>query len=321
MKDTSHPGKTQADYLKSKYKKCCFPGEICSASPIRAHSIQRKQTLDQISQNGHIIGITPKVSLSPNEIPLEFKKIGINKATTFLGLCSEHDQMVFRPIDTNIINLEDLEHLFLLAYRSVLHTAHAKNQEGYRSQIHYVSDEPTEKGLIACQYQLQAWHFYCWYKMFFDEIYLNRDFDKLTHTILKIGTTIPSIAVSSVLPLCEYPLEFERAKIAAFNVFPHENETYAVFSYFHADRALFLGKYGKLENESFKNKQSGISKLILEECENFALSPKYFHGLSREQKSEIMNYVFLSTIDIALGIQIPYPTQVPNLFYSRVHTP
>ena len=54
-----------------------------------------------------------------------FKSVGRNDATTFTGLCSEHDRRMFEPIDKATINVLDEEHLFLFAYRSVLRELHA----------------------------------------------------------------------------------------------------------------------------------------------------------------------------------------------------
>ena len=66
--------------------------------------------------------------------------VGRNDAITFTGSCSEHDRRIFEPIDKSPINVQDDEHLFLLAYRSVLRELYAvatgavKNQLGYRAK-------------------------------------------------------------------------------------------------------------------------------------------------------------------------------------------
>lgn len=240
--------------------------------------------------------IKQKISTDPSEPPLSFQEMGLKKATTFTGLCGQHDQELFKDIDTSEIDLTNSKHLFLLAYRSVLQVAHTKletchkiktNGEGVNLQgLTQLLDE----NLIKC------WHFYCWYKFFFDEMVLNYSFDQLDHLILKIDTGEPSIAVSSILPLDEYDLGNNRAKLVVFNVFPQANMTYAVFSYFQDDFAEFIIHYGKFQPITGEPLKIKLSELILRECENFVIAPRLFESLSQSQKNSVLNYIFSSTI-------------------------
>lgn len=101
--------KTQSE----KFSRCFF-SDKCQAKAIKAHSIQNKGVLEELAENGHVI--MPQIIQNLDNIPrLEFNEVGKNKATTFTGLCKQHDNMLFKPIDDNPFDPSDEEHLFLLS--------------------------------------------------------------------------------------------------------------------------------------------------------------------------------------------------------------
>lgn len=113
---------------------CLEPEETCVQSSIRAHSIQNRQVLELLQQEGHVV--MPRLQLDVNSGPkVRFESIGRNKATTFTGLCTQHDAKIFAPIEKNPIDVEDDSHLFLLAYRAVLKETHASMEAALRNQL------------------------------------------------------------------------------------------------------------------------------------------------------------------------------------------
>ena len=93
----------------------------CNQEPIRAHSIQNSGVIDLIALGGHVVAFRP--SYSSEGLEVEFKLVGRNHASTFTGLCNEHDTKLFLPLDTKPLDVTDREQLFLLAYRSVTRAA------------------------------------------------------------------------------------------------------------------------------------------------------------------------------------------------------
>jgi hypothetical protein len=56
---------------------------------------------------------------------VETRRVGVHEATTFPGLCSDHDAEIFRPVETESLGAECTdEQLFLLSYRTLLKTAY-----------------------------------------------------------------------------------------------------------------------------------------------------------------------------------------------------
>ncbi len=86
---------------------------------INAHSIQRALSLSTIACDGHVCRITADFgTLKKNKGKLTCQKIGINKASTFLGFCKKHDNEIFKKIDNSPLVPTD-EQIFLYGYRSL----------------------------------------------------------------------------------------------------------------------------------------------------------------------------------------------------------
>ena len=118
------------DADKWKFKKCLEPYMQCNGSIIRAHTVQNSKVLDLLVRDGHVVSFKHWYEKDRGPI-IDYGLVGRKEATTFTGLCDEHDNEVFRPIDTNDINAENQQHLFLLAYRAVLRELHA-TMEGHQ---------------------------------------------------------------------------------------------------------------------------------------------------------------------------------------------
>src|SRR5207244_4415278 len=79
-----------------QYGKCLAVPPHCSRPPIRAHSVQNAQVLDLLASDGHVTGITRRINSEGGPV-IEFGDVGRNFATTFAGLCAEHDRATFAP--------------------------------------------------------------------------------------------------------------------------------------------------------------------------------------------------------------------------------
>ena len=179
----------------------------CQAESIRAHSIQNATHLGLLERDGHIVQMTRRIAPSGPEVA--FNEVGWNKASTFTGLCSEHDREIFAPIEVQAIDVDDPWHCFLLAYRAVLHETHATAEVGAKAQAAYLAriedgrDPPntmSPAGVFATQRLMIAWETYV-LKEEFDVAYSAKDPSILEHDILRLAVSEPSIAASSLFLL------------------------------------------------------------------------------------------------------------------------
>ncbi|HHE40229.1 MAG TPA: hypothetical protein ENL10_01860 [Candidatus Cloacimonetes bacterium] len=291
--------------INSKFERCFWPKETCTDTAIRAHSIQNSDVLDLLCENNHLI--MPKMGIDIDTGPfIKFEEVGRNKATTFTGLCDKHDSQLFEPIDKNIFSPHNQEHLFLMAYRSVLRELHAKMKSGVDIQTQYMRgvdlgrfnpDVPDPPMMMATMGVAEAYMFYL-YKFYYDQVYLNRDFNKIEHQVEFIGDVGPTIAVSSVYSYIDNMRLLEdrhEPKCMALNIFPQDNGLYLIFSYRMDQRKHLLPYISHILQAERFFKLYLISKLVLMYCENFVMRPSFYNDLPDERKKAIRDY-FMNNI-------------------------
>ena len=126
--------KTMFALKASPLEKCFWPTE-CPNPAIRAHSVQNATALALLEEGGHVVA--PTIRLDAERGPIvDLTKVGRNRATTFAGLCSEHDRMAFAPIELGKLDLQSPEHLFLLAFRATFYEVHATASAGVGKERH-----------------------------------------------------------------------------------------------------------------------------------------------------------------------------------------
>lgn len=108
---------------RKKAPECLCP--YCRASAIRSHSQPRGGSLSHIAENGHVMGIcrriastlynaTPECAPNPSII-----KIGLKEASTFWGYCNKHDTELFKCLETNELQKDNIEQVFAMHLRAL----------------------------------------------------------------------------------------------------------------------------------------------------------------------------------------------------------
>lgn len=280
--------------------RCHEPSEQCDQTAIRAHSIPSATVLARLSDDGHVIMPHMKLKVPP-PAEISFKRVGKNQATTFTGLCSQHDNDIFRPIDGGLPDLGDPSHLFLLAYRAVLREFHVCLQNALRFQSTYQNrveiglspcTEPCTFGMFAVAHLANAYECYQ-YKREFDRYYLTTDWSQLHHHIVVLKGQPPSIAVSSMFSLDD--VDAPETPRVTLSVFPSGPDVTVACSALPHD-APFVRTYLDriLSSESYFQKYL-LSKLILQSCDNFVMAPTYYDALTQDRKDAICEF-YVDTI-------------------------
>lgn len=279
---------------KTPFVRCYAPGDACEQDPIRAHSVQNASILELLQENGHVYA--PKMQLSYQEPRLEFGLIGRNLATTFHGLCNEHDTEIFRPIETSPLDLRSDEHLFLLSYRAVLKETHATAKSAVDTQAGYTAgvkegifpDEPCAPGMLAVEHMMLAYMTHM-HKVSYDKIYTSKSFDQLSHFTFDLGSG-PTIAANALLSTERYSQETDSLAYATLNVLPHSGTTHMVVSCLKPHEKDLRKTFLKFFKSA--NLRECVSYLVLKRCENFVLRPSVFNGLSDEKKEECQRFFY-----------------------------
>ncbi len=91
----------------------------CSGLVVNAHTVPRSESLLKIARNNHVYGLVLDLeNRAKYKDRAEPELVGIKKASTFTGFCSNHDNSIFAPLERQPF-IASPEQCFLLAYRAV----------------------------------------------------------------------------------------------------------------------------------------------------------------------------------------------------------
>lgn len=287
---------------KDNLNRCLEPTLKCDQKAIRAHSVQNSRILDNLVADDHVSTLTHRIDKDSGPV-IDFGLVGRNSATTFTGLCGKHDHDIFYEIDNEEINLEKNLHLFLLAYRAVFREYYAiidgaiKIQSGYLKRVELgvdPEDVPSDAGMFATEKMFTAWLTYR-YKTDFDLAYINKTYDDIHHDTFSFDLDNPTIAVCSLFSVDNHYIDDDYLRVT-LNVLPvTKNKTYIVLSYREKDADHARAALDRVINSTGVHQKYELSRLVLNHCENFVISPSYLDTWSEKKKETIKDY-FIKTI-------------------------
>jgi hypothetical protein len=266
--------------------------------------------LDQLARGGQVIGLTQSVSLDKGP-QIQFGLVGRNQATTFTGLCSRHDDLIFGPIEKNELNLADPEQLFLLAYRAAYRELHAtmegaaKVQAGYRERVARgldPKDSPSPAGLLAVERMMVSWVTFK-YKSLLDTAYAESDFAQMAHDLVSLDVERPTVAACTLFSVDHIHVRDDVLRIH-LNVLPiGPTRTEVLFSYLQSDASPARAFLDRILRSQNLHQRYELSRLILNSCENFVLSPDYFDMWTEEKKRTVQTYFVRTLLKSDLGYE------------------
>lgn len=125
----------------------------CSKKICRAHTVPKSGSLRQIARDGHVYAFVPNLeNLVKNNGVVVPELVGLNRASTFTGFCTHHDDAIFSSVEKQSFSCTH-EQCFLLGYRALAREVYTKNAAA--SLIDFLRD--TDKGrALDHQYEIQA---------------------------------------------------------------------------------------------------------------------------------------------------------------------
>lgn len=296
--------------LSKKYRRCMYPtdspespGLYCGKPAIRAHSIQNGGTLGKLCEDDHVYLLQGNPMLDSEPRMPELARVGRNRATTFTGLCNEHDTKLFRPIESSPLDLANPEHVFLMTYRSALRGAHAaiENARWSSNAARRLSEEehtgPYEEGIgrHLSAYPVLAGMQAFMEKARLDDLYLRVNYGDVLHKIVPLPEMKPSVAANAFFSVGMRGKEWV---FCALNVFPADGKHVMVFSYRRRNRRFverFVDKHLMMTYGT--RREIAASKVLLDVCETITLKPSHRESLSAEQSAAISGYFLWSTLE------------------------
>ena len=121
-----------ADYSQQHREGYCShpeaSSETCAEKIVGAHTIQKRGGIAAIAEDGHVISTKKGFErLIRNEGEVIPDKVGVNKASTFMGFCSTHDNSLFEIIENEEFSGSP-EQSFLFAFRAICYELYNKRQ-------------------------------------------------------------------------------------------------------------------------------------------------------------------------------------------------
>lgn len=295
-----------------EFNRCLEPTLKCQNKAINAHSVQNSKVLDNLVVKNHVCAFKHKIDKDKGP-QIDYGLVGRNSATTFTGLCKFHDNSIFSPIEDIEIDIENEYHLFLLSYRAVYRELHATMEGAMRMQTAYIKrvelgidpeGEPSDFGMEATRrmYTSSITHRY---KAEFDIAYISKGYSSICHDTFIFETDEPTIAVCSLFSVANYSVDNDQLRIA-LNVLPiTKNHTYVVFSYREKDAANARSVLDRIINSGGTHQKYELSRLILNNCENFVMSPHYVNSWSEKKKETIRAYYIGTILNSDLEFESP----------------
>lgn len=310
--------KAMFDASQKDFRKCIYPVmPECNQRAKDAHSIQKNGKLAELAHNGQVYAFNLEPVFGETPRPHDLRLRGYNKATTFAGLCNEHDTKLFYPLDNNPIDLDDPEHLFLLAYRSFLKNAHGAlklkiwTADAYHKLVGYGvadSEQTVMKDMKANA--ARAADFTWLRKQELDCLHLSGTHDALGHEVVWLPDGDPALGVSE----CFSALSRNgKEKFFALNVFPQEGRHVMVFSFVKDSKLTVRDNFvNELRDHAVADRAQIASRIVLENCVDPILSSRIYGAFSNEQKLTIRKY-YMQTALIDNAYSAPgYPEEVRN---------
>ena len=290
-------------------KTCLAPEPMtvdCSGSIVRAHTVPKSGSLRKIARNGHVYSLVPSPeNMIKYQGRLHPELVGINKASTFTGFCSEHDNSIFSKVEKEPF-LGSQEQCFLIGYRALARELYTKRALVSGSNIRRQADrgKPLEQ-----QYTIQEMnslmaigasaglHDNEHYKSIFDGILLSADFSRIRAYIVELGSP-PSVMCSAAL-FPEQDYEGNTLQdVADLQVLPHllsfsafcgGNRGFIVFTWLpECDGTCqqFIHSFRVLPPDRMID---GLIRFFFESCENLHIRPEWWEQLESNKRESLID--------------------------------
>jgi hypothetical protein len=298
----------------TEFSRCFAPPPVCPQEAIRAHSVQNARCLDLLARDGHVVA--PLLRLDARRGPsVDLAYVGRNRATTFSGVCQKHDSNIFAPIETAPLDLGNGQHLFLLAYRATFYEIHACCTAAWQVQMGYLKrvevgldrkDEPSDAGFFATHRMMVAYETLR-YKEVFDEAFLTQDHSGIAHDVLLFDVAQPTLAACALFSLDNRVYRGGHTIHVCLNILPlNSSQTAAVFSYVASDAAPARAALDRILSSSGHHQRYELSRRLLNNCQNFVLSPAYVDTWSDRKRQAILGYLVLTALQDDLTVEDPH---------------
>ncbi len=288
--------------------KCSAPEtwhQFCSDQIVSAHTVQKRGSLRHIARDGRVYGFrTSFLDIFHQKGRLVPRLIGLNRASTFTGFCSRHDDEIFKEIETRPFAATP-EQCFLLDYRAICWELFAKEGsaalDGFRRQADRGTPRPRQR---------QVQQFCSWfqegvelglrdlssYKRRLDGVLLSGDFGSVRGYVIELDHP-PPVMCSGAFPPEQDFLGRSQVLLANLQAIP---PYLSISSFYGGDSGAVVFAWPDVydsTNLPFIQSLTGFSgeeltaallRLFFEKCENTYMAPDWWEGLPDKVREAVI---------------------------------
>lgn len=287
---------------------CSLPvDDPCSSRIIKAHTIQKKGGLAEISESNHVLTVKPRmkdmIQSSGNPQP---RRVGINDASVFPGFCSKHDSETFKPIEGKSLDL-DPHSAFLFSYRAIAYERYSKEAEG---RFNAIMRETADRGQpFWKQAAMQSLLYDVSIgvelgkrdmkrtKDNFDKLFLAGSYEGFHYCAIRFDRILPVVACCAFHP--EFDLTGNRLQqlgqdmveldAVTLTVTAFEGHTIAVFGWIGPNDGPARSLSNSLLDVEGMRKADALIRLLFVHSDNIFLKPSWWDSLPEKHKTALNN--------------------------------
>ena len=299
-----------SEYIDNKRKlsqkgRCLHYENGCRCNEIiKAHSIQKSQSLSAIAQDGHVYKISSDIgSLKNNKGRLTYRKYGINNVSTFLGFCKKHDNELFEPIDNGLLIPTD-QQILLYSYRSLCRELFVSENALalIKGQIEKGVNQYAIKNVLS-EYAIgKAFGLknMSRHKSEYDKSLRNKSYSDIRYVVFQ-SKQKPTIAFSGVYypdfdflgrQLQNLGDQSRDLQLITFCSAPIEKGWAYIFAWHQTSSNVCVEFMRSLAAKVYNDATSlgdALFRLAVTNCENLAISPVWWDALAQDNKDKIAN--------------------------------
>ena len=286
-----------AKNVNQKKWQCLADG--CTQNAINSHLLMRHGILNHVAENGKLVELKTRAieALSPGQLPVCFKEVGINQAISYPLFCNSHDTALFSEIEIGEVDYSVYRNIVLYSYRAICAEIRKKDIEAEKlrricnsnilSQL--MPSYTMQDFNIQLQNMLQGQQELEYYKQ-----ELKRDLDNSTESFVFASIEIPITGVyasttSSLFSTTEETFDFYNPlKAFFFHLIPKKNNSQLILGY-HSEHAReeflkYINEWKNVEQDEIGYKLTGL----LLQTESWGLSPSLYYDLLSENIDDFL---------------------------------
>lgn len=282
--------------------KCFHPDAPtgCSGDAIRAHTIQKRSGLQEISEKGHVLSGR---NADPRREREDLELIGVNSASTFRGFCSFHDTVTFR--EAEISKAPTKVGAFLLSYRALCFEIYMKQvaiptlefiKDNIDAGRPFEEQAEMQQLLYGSLFSIQVgFEEHSKLKVTWDAAFRAKDYTNFQWAFARFETSLPIVTSGVFFPERDFtgrslqPITAPVGSLAllGFNVIPIAGQTSIIFGWLDCkhQNTKFVESFYKISNEFLA---SAVVQFCFDTSDNIFVKPSWWKNLPKIPKKYLL---------------------------------